>query len=324
MWQRPIWLGVWACVWAAVLSCSGSSGDQVVGSPGGSARGAQTGGSGGAAGSGQGGRGPSGGAGGFVLSLGQGGGGGTTAADDDCADSAKVIYLVTQENYLYSFDPRIGGTAAYQRIGTLNCETESTPQSMSVDRAGRAYVFYSSGHLYYVSTTTAQCTPTSYQHPVSPAKSFNQLGMGFTAKSPSSSEQVLYINSPDFGLATVDLQTLVVTKLNVLQATVAELTGGPDALLFMFTSDASQLSQVARSTYQPQPLHRFNLQGVSAFAFARYAGVFYVFTAGGSSSRTSTTTFDPQTNTELVRDPDIGVTVVGAGQSTCVPPPTIY
>jgi hypothetical protein len=194
---------------------------------------------------------------------------------------------------------------------------------MSVDRSGKAYVLYSSGHLYYVSTTTAQCTPTSYQHPVSPAKSFNQLGMAFTAKTPSSNEQVLYINSPDFGLATVDLQTLAPTKLNVLQSTLAELTGGPDALLFIYVSSTAELLQVGRSTYQTQLLHKFNQNGVTSFAFARYAGVFYVFTAGGSSSRTVTTMFDPQTNTESVRDPDIGVIVVGAGQSTCVPPPTI-
>jgi hypothetical protein len=307
---------------AWVFSCTPSNGDQVVGNPGGSAAGGR----GGAAGSGGGGSSPSGGTGGFTINLGLGGSGGNTGADavpDDCADSAKVIYLVTQENYLYAFDPRINGTSAYNRIGTLSCETESTPQSMSVDRTGKAYVFYSSGHLYFVSTTTAQCTPTNYQHPVSPAKSSYQLGMGFTAKAPSSTEQVLYINSPDFGLATVDLQTLAPTKLNVLQSTLAELTGGPDARLFMYASSTTALSEIDRSTYQIQVLHTFNQKNVTAFAFARYAGVFYVFTAGGSSLRTVTTMFDPQTNTESVRDPDIGMIVVGAGQSTCVPPPII-
>lgn len=288
------------------------------GSPGGSVA---NGGAGAAGGAGRGGW-PSGGTGGLIISLGQGGGGATTVPDD-CADSAKVIYLVTQESYLYSFDPRIDGTSAYNRIGTLNCETASTPQSMSVDRSGEAYVFYSSGHLYFVSTTTAQCTPTNYQHPVSPAKSSYQLGMGFTAKAPSSSEQVLYINSPDFGLATIDLQTLAPTKLNVLQSTLAELTGGPDARLFIYESSTTELSEIDRSTYQTQLLHTFNQKNVTAFAFARYAGVFYVFTAGGSALRTVTTMFDPQTNIESVRDPDIGVTVVGAGQSTCVPPPVI-
>jgi len=317
MWQRSLWLGLWA--W--MFSCSPSSGGQLVGldgSPGGSA----SGGNGGAAGSGGGGGWPSGGARQVTLNLGLGGGGGTTVTND-CAESAKVIYLVSQENYLYSFDPRLNGMSAYNRIGTLSCETASTPQSMSVDRTGQAYVFYSSGHLYYVSTTTAQCAPTSYKHPVSPAKTFNQLGMGFTAKETSSIKQVLYINSPDFGLATVDLQTLAPTLLNVLQPTVAELTGGPDALLFMYASSTAELSQIDRNTYQTQLIHKFNQKDITAFAFARYAGVFYVFTAGGSSSRTVTTMFDPQTNTESVRDPDIGVTVVGAGQSTCVPPPII-
>jgi len=296
-----------------------------VGNSGGSPGGSAVGGSAGTAGSG-GGASPSGGTGGLTISLGLGGAGGnkgTETVPDDCAESAKVIYLVTQENYLYSFDPRTDGLSAYNRIGTLSCETASTPQSMSVDRAGKAYVFYSSGHLYYVSTTTAQCTSTSYQHPVLPAQSFNQLGMGFTAKTPSSNEQVLYINSPDFGLATVDLQTLAPTLLNVLQPTVAELTGGPDALLFMYASSTAELSQIDRNTYQTQLIHKFNQKDITAFAFARYAGVFYVFTAGGSLSRTVTTMFDPQTNTESLRDPDIGVIVVGAGQSTCVPPPII-
>jgi len=104
------------------------------GSPGGSAAGGS--GGGGAKGSGGGGGRP----GGFTLSLGQARDGGTTEIDD-CADAAKVIYLVTQENYLYSFDPRIDGTSAYKRIGTLSCEAASTPQSMSVDRTGTAYVF---------------------------------------------------------------------------------------------------------------------------------------------------------------------------------------
>jgi hypothetical protein len=192
---------------------------------------------------------------------------------------------------------------------------------MSVDRLGKAYVFYTSGHLYYVSTTTAECTPTSYVHPVVPQTSYNQLGMGFTATKPGSTDQVLYIHSPVFGLATIDLQTLAVNKLNPLPSNPMELTGGPDAVLFAFEASVAALWQVDRDTLQQQSIHKFNLRGVNAFAFARYAGVFYTFTAGGS--KTTTTMFDPQTNTESVRDLDIGVTVVGAGQSICVPPPKI-
>lgn len=261
----------------------------------------------------------------MTINLGQGGSAGIVRVDgswdDDCADSAKLVYLVTEQNHLYSFDPRISGLAAYKRIGILNCESESTPQSMSVDRLGKAYVFYTSGHLYYVSTTTAECTPTSYVHPIDQPS--NQLGMGFTATTSGANDQVLYIHSRDFGLATVDLQTLAVNKLGVLNVNVMELTGGPDAVLFAFESSAAGLMQVDRGTYQTRLIHNFKLTNVGAFAFARYAGVFYVFTAP-SGGMTTTSMFDPQSNTESVRDVDLGVTVVGAGQSICVPPPVIW
>jgi hypothetical protein len=316
-------LGGWGCVVAWLASCTPTT-------VGGSTAGDETstaGGSGGSAGISTGGTSSGGTWGGVTIHLGQGGTAGAGDTGDDggseyCVDSARVVYLVTTQNYLYSFDPRMEGLSAYKRIGTLACETESTPQSMSVDRLGKAYVFYSSGHLYFVDTTTAECTPTSYDHPIDPHKSFNQLGMGFTAATPESNDQVLYIHSPDFGLATISLESLLVNKLDVLESMAAELTGGPDAVLFTFESSTAELSQVDRADYQRRSMHKFNLKSVAAFAFARYAGVFYMFTAPQNGT-TSTTMFDPQTNMESVRDPDIGVTVVGAGQSICVPPPLI-
>jgi hypothetical protein len=322
---RSSWILAWllACGWS---SCVDPASNKTVGASGGS------GGSGGIVTSAGGEAGTAtGGAGGAprTLILGEGGAaankdaGADAESNDNCAESAKVVYLVTEQNYLYAFDPRQAGMGAYRRIGILSCETASTPQSMSVDRLGRAYVFYSSGHLYYVNTTTAECTPTSYQHPVSPSKSFNQLGMGFTAEKRDSDSQVLYILSPDFGLATVDLQSLLVNKLNVLSTITAELTGGPDAVLFDFQASTAELFQVDRATYQTQLVHKFTQSSAGAFAFSRYAGVFYIFTAPSVSTMTTTTVYDPQTNTESVRDRDIGVTVVGAGQSTCVPPPFI-
>jgi hypothetical protein len=101
MWQRHMWLGLWGCVWVWMLACSPSGGDLAVGNSGGSPGGSAAGGSGGGGGR----------PGGFSLSLGQARDSGNTEIDD-CADSAKVIYLVTQENYLYSFDPRIVGLQA--------------------------------------------------------------------------------------------------------------------------------------------------------------------------------------------------------------------
>ena len=202
--------------------------------------------------------------------------------------------------------------AAYKLIGRLACEVESTPQSMSVDRLGKAYVFYSSGHLYYVSTTTAECTPTSYVHPVEPQTSFNQLGMGFTATKPGVTDQVLYIHSPVFGLATVDLQTLAVNKLNALPSKTMELTGGPDAVLFGFEASVAALWQ-NRPGYLTDAIGpQIQSEGRQRLCFRPLRRrVLHVYRRGAAKPRPRCSIRKP--TPKSVRDADIGVTVVGAG-----------
>ncbi len=259
--------------------------------------------------------GQSSGEGGNAFGVGGGGGGSV----DDCLDNAKLIYVLDSNFALYSFDPNIPGTAAYKLVGPLSCPSQlGGPQSMAVDRSGTAFVFYDSGELFRVSTLDASCTATPYVHPVQ--SGFNQLGMGFTATVPDSPQETLYINSPVFGLATVDTSTYAVTQTGALAAT-AELTGGPDALLFRFRADTVQLDEVAIGPWTLTPIHTFSeLFGTSAFAFSRYAGKFYMFTSDGLSP-TTTTEYDPVLDTSITRDQNVGFTIVGAGQSTCVPPP---
>jgi len=104
----------------------------------------------------------------------------------------------------------------------------------------------------------------------------------------------------------------------------AELTGGIDAKLFRFDAANAKLMEVAQDTWQLTNIHTFNLSDVMAWAFSRYAGKFYMYTAssdGFEVEPSRTTVYDPETNSESTRDANLGVTVVGAGQSTCVPPP---
>lgn len=246
------------------------------------------------------------------------GGGGGGSVTDDCEASAKLVYVLSTNYTLYSFDPTIPGTAAYKPVGPLSCPAAGGPQSMAVDRSGTAFVFYDSGEMFRVSTLDASCTATPYVHPVQ--LGFNQLGMGFTAAAPDSKEQTLYIVSPAFGLATVDTNSYAVSQTGALVAT-AELTGGPDGRLFRFVADAADLNEVTLGSWTTTPVHTFsNLFGTQAFAFSRYAGKFYLFTSDGISN-TQTTEYDPVTNTATTRDADVGFVIVGAGQSTCVPPP---
>lgn len=240
--------------------------------------------------------------------------------DDNCSESAKLIYLVSVDDELISFNPTVPGTAAYKLIGTLDCPAISSPQSMSVNRNGTAFVFYDEGALFQVSTTDASCQSTSYVHPVQ--SGFNQLGMGFTATTPDTEDETLFVVSPVFGLATVAFPSLAVSQLGVLQGSAAELTGGIDGKLFHFDAGNAQLNEVDRVAYTRQPVHAFSgLAGTQAWAFSRYAGKFYMFTSPGQPTPTRTTEYDPVTNVETVRDANIGYVIVGAGQSTCVPPP---
>src|SRR5580658_2187316 len=80
----------------------------------------------------------------------------------DCAEAGVLyIYVISEQNNLYSFNPADG---EFTLIGPINCDDpEGTdPFSMAVDHKGVAYTVFSSGHLYRVSTKTAACEPTAF------------------------------------------------------------------------------------------------------------------------------------------------------------------
>jgi len=216
---------------------------------------------------------------------------------DDPDDPNKLVYLVSNQNSLYSFSPKIPGKAAYRLVGKLDCKAFGTPQSMAVDRNGFAWVFYDSGQLFKVSIIDASCQSTNYKHPTPNGL----LGMGFTAVASGSAAERLYIISPDFGLANITMPDLSVVKLRTMHTT-SELTGGGDGKLFQFESLVRRLSEFDTSTFSSHPIHTFStMSNISAFAFARYAGKFYMFTSR-ELEWSQTTEYDPKTNTESVRD----------------------
>ncbi len=232
-------------------------------------------------------------------------------------EAGKLVYLVSKDAKLYSFDPRRSGMAAYDLIGPLKCDRTSNPQSMAVDRKGVAWVFYDSRKLYRVSTADASCTPTNYEHP----SWVSMLGMGFTSTSPGSDEEQLYIMSPGFGLATIQFPNLGVNQLGTNELSGAELTGGGDARLFAFEATRGRLHEIDRRSMGSRLLYELKTsrEPVRAWAFARYAGRFYFFTAGHYSD-SKCIEVDVERKLQRVRDQDVGFVVVGAGQSTLVPP----
>jgi hypothetical protein len=242
---------------------------------------------------------------------------------EDCTAQAGLIYLASTERSLYSFDPTIPGIDAYQLVGRVGCSNVglAPPQSMAVDRFGDAWMFFSEGgEMYRVSTLDASCVLTSYVDPIG----YGTLvrGMGFTSRA-GGEDLYMVIPEKQLGLSRILLPCMKVKSSGSL-IEKAELSGGPDGRLFHFTGNPNAvLSEVDLGTTSLQPIRTFpELDGSSILAFSRFAGRFYFYTSTGWDIGSRTTEYDPETGMVTVRDADLGFTVIGAGQSICVPPPT--
>lgn len=253
-------------------------------------------------------------------------------AASGCTEAAKLVYLVSKQKELWAYNPAATGTTAYRKVGALRCNTTSAPQTMGVDRTGTAWIFYSDGSLHKVDVTTGACTSTGFTYPdVIPFEGLN-LGSGFTALGGDPTRETFFLLRSAEGLSTLDTRAARLTETGKLVGSLGELTGGPDGRLFAFNPMGTpKISEVNTTTYGLTPVKTFPssfFSGVRAFALARYAGAFHMFTAsldidGIATGPSKTTVYDPATDTITTRDANIGFTVVGAGQSVCVPPPAI-
>ncbi len=273
--------------------------------------------------------------GGSSGSSGFGGSSGSSGGDPNqagCSDAAKLVYVVSEENDLYSFQPN---KLAFKRIGTLNCPSSDTPNSMAVDRSGTAWVNYSDGNLFKVSTADASCQKTSFQ----PNQSgFVKFGMAFATNGAGSTDETLYVCGIDGinggkGLAKIDLGTMKLTTLGDFSGTLrgkgAELTGTGDGRLYGFftTQPNATLAQIDEGTAASSG--NKDLNGVNtglAWAFSFWGGDFWFYTSDGISASKVTRLKTSSDNSIATAQSDVGgFRIVGAGVSTCAPtkPPEV-
>jgi hypothetical protein len=264
---------------------------------------------------------------------------------NDCQDAGTTyIYVITEQNDLYSYYPPNG---AFSYIGTIACPTtvpDDTPFSMAVDRTGTAYVVFQSGDLFKVSTADASCNSTPYMHmPFGEGETF---GMGYSADLTDPGE-TLYVASDDAkvnGLPTVPefLGSIDTTafKLDVVGQFPkvigsAELTGTGDGRLFGFgvLQNSSVLaSPVSISVVEidkaapqnllsqtPVTLAASGTTQLTAWAFAFWGGDFYFFTAAGGAMTSTVSLYHPGGSTVAMPILTLPNTIVGAGVSTCAP-----
>jgi len=237
----------------------------------------------------------------------------------NCADAGtQYIYVITEENELYSFFPP---TLGFAKIGDINCSNTATPFSMGVDRSGIAYSVFTDGNLFQISTLNAACKSTTYKPNQAGITTF---GMGFSGAADAG--ETLYIAGDGTNVArlgSIDTQSF---KLNVIgpfkpqNGGRCELTGTGDGRLFAFclsqNAGGGELVNLDPQTANIISEITVNVgTGQDAFAYAFYGGLFYIFTG---SSGSTVTTFDPislQTKTVA----SLSSTIVGAGVSTCAP-----
>lgn len=328
--MKRLGLGFLLCVGVAV-GCSAASKTSTFGGDGGA----------GGESAGQGGAGPGststgasmgqGGVGGVVFPTGSGGG----APGDTCSDAAKLIYVLSDANDLYSFDPP---TKVFKKIGALGCQTSMSPNSMAVDRDATAWVNYvqsdpfsgtdSAGSIYKVSTKDASCeAKPAVQLP----NHWYRTGMGFSTNGAGDANETLYVTGTSGqlgggdapGLGRIDMSAMKLVPIAQFSGTFAgqsaELTGTGDGRLYgYFTTSPVQVGEIdktAATVKSPKTIP--NLTSVSAWAFSFWGGDFYLYAASFGDS--SVTRYRPSDNTIETYIQDVGFRIVGAGVSTCAP-----
>jgi len=255
-----------------------------------------------------------------------------TSASAPCEPGNVFVYTVATDNTLYRFNPP---TLGFEAIGVINCPNDGTAFSMAVDRSGTAWVEYDDGRLYLIDTSNAGCIPTEF---VPGQHGFVNFGMGFTANTPGSPEETLFVTGADangnsVGLGTIDTTTLELTPIGQYSGlgvtpgngAFSELTGTSDGRLFAFfthpfglvqldKSSAALLSDVPLSPIEISPFPQ-DAGGLN-IAFAFWGGKFWFFV--GPDTATGVWEYDPLHNTTTLVTTE-SFAIVGAGVSTCAP-----
>jgi hypothetical protein len=313
----------WLIVFVA-LGCSAadSSGPQVAGGSGGS--GATSSSSGDL------------GVGGAFTSVGSSGSSGGSSGGN-CSEAAKLIYVLSDANVLYSFRP---DQKQFTEIGPLGCQTSLQPNSMAVDRDAVAWVNYvheegpggvaTSGAIYKVSTKDASCEPTL----IDLDAGWYRLGMGFSTDAVGGSSETLFVagtgltaSGTSADLGKLDFGAMTVTPIGEYSGTLAgrsaELTGTGDARLYgFFRTKPVQVAEIDKATAAIKSARSLSeVQTPFAWAFSFWGGDFYLYTAPADDMVTSTVSrYHPADDSiEPTYMTNIGFRIVGAGVSTCAP-----
>ncbi len=246
------------------------------------------------------------------------------------------IFVLSDNSELFKFFPE---TNQFVNLGAFNCGGMTNTFSMAVDRLGFAWVMFNTpqGEIWKLDVTdVSNCIDPGYNQG---QQAVNYFGMAYVSKNQNDQCDQLYGNTfdgfggfsegPNIGdFITVDPDTLILSKLGKTNFNGAELTGTGDGRAFMFGgANPAKLVQVDKSNgafLEVTPLGTLEL--TNAFAFAFFAGDFYMFTESDKNPLLSKVThydYDDSDNNGIKDLTTVVMTapirIVGAGVSTCAP-----
>lgn len=226
----------------------------------------------------------------------------------ECAEETKQIYVLGTDKSLYRFYP---DKLEFVRIGTVACPSAAGTFSMAIDRWGTAWIEYTDGRLFAVSTSDATCKPTPF---VPGQTGFKTFGMGFAKDDENGTAETLYVSGD--GLAALDTKTFELKFLGSLTYGRTELTGMGSSL-FAFAVGSGVIAGLDKKNAATNVTYRSSaIDPSAAFAFAQWGGDFWLFT-GNTTSKV--TRYSPATDESTVPVANTGMLIVGAGSSTCAP-----
>ncbi len=241
------------------------------------------------------------------------------------------IFVLSDNAELWKFYPEDN---SFLELGSFNCGGMTNTFSMAVDRQGFAWVMFNNpqGEIWKVDVTNVgNCEDPGYNPG---QQGVNYFGMAFVSNSQFDQCDQIYGNTFDgFGgfqegqnigdFLTVDPNSLLIQKIGKTNFNGAEVTGTGDGRAFMFGgANPAKLVEVDKANgafLEVNPLG--NLELTNAFAFAFFAGDFYMFTESDNNQTLSKVTrYDYDGNKALTTVvPQAPIRIVGAGVSTCAP-----
>jgi hypothetical protein len=275
-----------------------------------------------------------------------------TCADAGCqpctAPGVNLLYLLDDESRLQSFDPE---NLTFHVIGQPDCnpaapldswnastgETVARPYAFAVDENALAWVLYTSGEIFRVSTVDAACVGNTGYTPQQ--NGMDLFSMAFVGRGSGQGESLFLgggdvSGSPGGKLASLDPTTpTAATLIGNLAASgdfAAQLGGDSAFELFAFFPgttaasvqqiDKNSGSAIGNSVMLPGGL------GATAtdWAFAQWGGGFYIFYTADPAATGATTTLvriDRTTSAVDMVDSLGPQAFIAASASTCVPLP---